>query len=355
MADIYINGISVVSKHGTELDMYWRNLNTDGSVCSALPYEKKNHNNPEAYFIAICKEGIEASARDAAVTLNMADGCIVVGTGMGLSDLFLYRDNLPYHYLSQLKDKIASALGSDIPVILIANACCAGAQAIAYGFDLLRAGTYQYVIAGGAEVYSRITHDGFRRLYAVDETGCKPFDQNRKGIAMGEGAAFFVLQPSNASNPYCRLLGTSVTNDAYHIVAPAPEGLQIRRAVLQALEQAGLSKAEIDAVIAHGTGTPLNDRIEADVLYELFGEIDVTAPKGKIGHTGGAAGAFGLLTAVCCLKYQQLPYIVNLKVVDDLVKIRPVTYEPKNKKIEHILVNAFAFGGTNTALICGEA
>ena len=355
MNNVYINGISVLSKHGTAPDLYWKNLNTAESGDSILSHEKKDYRDPEEEFIDICTAAIKMAARDAAIRPDKSDGCIVIGTGMGLSDMFLYKEALPPSYLSQLKSKVTSALGDSLPVILMANACCAGAQAIAYGYDLLKTGTCQYVIAGGAEVYSHIMHGGFKRLCAMDETGCKPFDKNRKGIAMGEGASFFVLQTTPSSNPYGKILGTAVTSDAYHTVTPEPEGYQIKRVILQALEQACITKSQVDAVVAHGTGTLLNDRIEAEILYEMFGAIDVTAPKGKIGHTGGASGAFGLLTAVCCLTHQQLPHIVNLTTADESVKVKPVAGKPKNKKIQHILVNAFALGGTNTALICGEA
>jgi len=289
----------------------------------------------------------------AGIDLLTPEGSIIVGTGMGLSDSFMYSSGLPSGYMGQLPEKIKNALKTPMKVIVIANACCAGAQAIAYGYDIIKAGYGSAVIAGGAEGFSRITEGGFRRLGIVDETGCKPFDYNRKGIAIGSGGCFFALS-DNRRGCIARLRGAAVTNDAHHSISPEPGGDQLRRAILQALGQACAVPDEIHAVIAHGTGTRLNDEIEAAVLHGLFGTIDVTAPKGSLGHTGGASGAFGLLAAVYALKHQTLPPIANLHTPDPGLKVMPVYNAPLKKRLDSLLVNAISFGGTNTAMICGR-
>ncbi len=365
--DVYVTGVGIISKFGNTIEGYWTELNKDrishmqsisinnqqtvisADIVSAIKYES----NYIEYFLEICCEAILNAIKDAEIHLNRQKGCVIVGTGMGIEDAFLSRQDQPHDFMSQLEAKIIKRLKVRIKVITIANACCAGVQSIAYAFDMLNIGEYDFVIAGGVEAFSYITYCGFKRLNSIDETGCKPFDKNRKGIYVGDGAVFFALSSHKPKHSYCKLLSQAVTNDGYHVVSPEPDGIQISRAIRQTLTRANVASTEIDVVVAHGTGTKLNDCIEAKVLYEIFGEINVIAPKGKIGHTGGASGAFGLLTAICTLKYQCLPHIVNLKEFDETMKINPVMFKKKNQSIKNVIVDCFAFGGTNAVLLCG--
>lgn len=365
--DAYVTGVGVISKLGNTIEDYWNELNKDDTsekqticvnnintkISADIVSAKKYERNFIEYFLEICCEAINHAIKDAGIILTEQNGCIIVGTGMGIADAFISLQDQPPDFMSQLETKIQNRIKANIKVITIANACCAGAQAIAYAYDLLNTGEYNFVIAGGVEAFSYITYCGFKRLNSIDDTGCKPFDKNRKGIHVGDGAVFFVLKSQKSNPSYCKLLGQAVTIDAYHVVSPEPGGIQISRAIRQALARANAATSEIDAVIAHGTGTKLNDFIEAKVLYEIFEKINVIAPKGKIGHTGGASGAFGLLTAICTLKYQCFPHIVNLNEFDESMEINPVMFRSKNQIVKNLIVNCFAFGGTNTVLVCG--
>lgn len=367
MGKVYITGIGIQSKLGNTLTDFWHGINQDwiqekqsltihhhkkeilADMTSHTMYEE----NYEEYFLNMCYEAIVSAIHNAKISLTNQEGCIILGTGMGMSDECLKGVNVADAFMSQLACKIQKRLQTKLKVIIIANACCAGAQSIAYAYDLLRVHGYDFIIAGGIEAFSYITYCGFKRLNAIDNTGCKPFDTNRKGIYVGDGAVFYVLRNTNIDGSYCKILGQAVTSDAYHIVAPKPDGSHIYRAISQALHKAKKQQHDIDVIVAHGTGTRLNDRIEGHVIYELFGNIDVTAPKGKIGHTGGASGAFGLLTALCALEFQCIPYIVNLNEQDKTIKFKGRMYKKKHKTINNVLVNCFAFGGTNTVLVCG--
>ena len=227
--------------------------------------------------------------------------------------------------------------------------------------DLLDSQCFDLVIAGGIESLSLMALSGFLRLYSLDKNGCKPFDKDRKGIMVGEGAAFFILERtseiiSKRKNVYCILAGAGISNDAYNIVQIDPSGTEIKRAMDQAFDVSGLSKSDIDLIVAHGTGTTINDKVESKIINEYFKEclssINVTTSKGATGHTGGSSGAFGLLTGIGALLTGCIPPILNLKNVDLDVKIPLIYGKYKKHKVEVVMVNAFAFGGTNIILIC---
>lgn len=358
--EIFVSGIGLKSKFGSTPDSFWNSLITcndhgERAICTDIISDELYQENYENYFIDMCTDAIIRAANEAGVDLNDGHGCVILGTGMGLADSFLYEDKIEPDFMSSLDVKIKEKLHTNVSIIIIANACCSSAQAIAFGYDLLMSKEYTYVIAGGVEAYSYITQCGFQRLNAIDKNGCKPFDKDRKGIHIGDGAVFFTLMSVSNKHSYCKLLGHGNTNDAYHIVAPDPTGQYIKNAILTALNYSKIIPNEIDAVVTHGTGTKANDQVEAEALYELFGEIDITAPKGKIGHIGGASGAFGILTAILMLQHQKIPPVVNLNEIDSSIKVNPVIHEGKKKRIRKLLVNCFGFGGTNTVLVCGEA
>ena len=354
--DIYVNGVGVNSKFGHTLDTYWNALfNNKNRRLSpdVLDIERYNSHYTE-YLIDMCIQPILNIVRGTNMDIEVnKNNCVVIGTGMGLADEFLHKENVKFNHMSQLKKKIKNILGTKWKIIIIANACCAGAQAVAYGGDLIKTGAYDNVIAGGAEAFSTITYGGFRRLNSIDADGCRPFDKKRNGINVGDGAVFFLLQKNKSHTSCCKILGSATTNDAYHIVAPSPDGVQASKAIEKAIATANIGHSSIDAVVAHGTGTKVNDQIESRILFDIFGAVDVTAPKGKIGHTGGASGAFGILTAIAMLKYQKIPYIINLKEKDETIKVNVVHKKAVKKPLKNILVNSFAFGGTNTVLVCG--
>lgn len=350
-APVIIESAGVVSTFGGEPESFWHSLE-EGIEKSRIGDRVAAAENPTAYLTDMCVSGVQKAALAAGIDTGDGEGCVIVGTGMGLSDACM-QEGASFS-LCSLKNTLRKRLYTRVNVL--ATACCAGAQAVIYAADLLQSGTFRWVIAGGAEAYSKITEAGFQRLAAVDEPYCRPFDRERRGISVGEGAVFFVIRHAEERTrcALAEIAGYGMTSDAYHPTAPAPGGYQAKRAIYAALEAAGISAAQIDAVVAHGTGTPQNDRTEAEILADLFGGADVTAPKSLIGHTGGASGAFGILTAVGMLKRQVIPPIVHLRAPDSAFRNRFVTGAAKERRLGHVLVDCFAFGGCNTAIICRQ-
>jgi 3-oxoacyl-(acyl-carrier-protein) synthase len=215
------------------------------------------------------------------------------------------------------------------------------------------------MLVGGSEAVSRVALACFNRLGAVDPQWCRPFDRGRKGTVMGEGAAVLVLESADhlrqrGGRCYARAEGWGWSCDGHHATIPEPSGRAATLAVTHALADAGLGPDAIDAVLAHGTGTELNDLVESKVLAEALGPrcptVPVCALKGKLGHSGGAAGAFQCLTACLVLAHGVLPPTGNVPELDPrcplLLPDRPLT-----GAFRHILMSSYAFGGNNVSLI----
>ncbi|SCY70352.1 beta-ketoacyl synthase N-terminal-like domain-containing protein [Alkaliphilus peptidifermentans] len=377
--NIFITGVGVVSIFGNSLNEFWTGLMRQDNIPIHVEYLKKSggentlglpadmpveDNQPADRILEMGEKAIYSAIKDWGGNLSDYKRiCLVVGSGLGFSDCFLFRDDLQNNkeLLSTLGERLAGFVDKECRNVYIANACCAGAQAISYGMDLLELNRYDLVIAGGIDILSNIAYSGFLRLNSIDFMGCRPFDRDRKGIATGEGAAFFVLEKqreaySKKPKVYCELVGSGITNDAYHVVQMKNDGRQILRAMEEALEASGMTRGDIDLVVTHGTGTIQNDIIEANTIETFFKEdlinIHVTAPKGAIGHTGGASGAFGLLTAVGSICHECVPPICNFKEADNGFNIPLVGRNRVQAKVSGAMVNTFAFGGTNVIIVC---
>jgi 3-oxoacyl-(acyl-carrier-protein) synthase len=242
------------------------------------------------------------------------------------------------------------------PAFTISNACSAGAQALAMGSELLRAGLADVVFAGGADSLCRLTLNGFASLLAMDPTGCKPFDRRRAGMSLGEGAAFCVLERvddarARGCSPAVELAGAGNTCDAYHTTAPEPEGRGAEGAMRAALAQAGLRADQIGYVNAHGTGTPGNDLAEGRALARLFGDAapPISSTKAVFGHTLGAAGAIEAVVCALALTRGFVPGTVALEETDPECRIEPLR-EMRAADVRVALSNSFGFGGNNTVL-----
>ena len=258
---------------------------------------------------------------------------------------------------------IAYKFGLKGPVFTVATACASGASAIIRGAELIRSGFCSAVIAGGADVVSETVLMGFHALEAVSNSPTNPLSKNRKGINLGEGAAFFLLD-SGDSHPYgcVELLGAGESADAYHMTAPGPDGAGPAKAMKMAIMEARIDPSQIGYINLHGTGTDLNDKAEAFALRAVFGETlpMVSSTKPIMGHTLGAAGA--LETAVCwmVLKEQKgLPVHCWDGDRDDEFPSLPVVSlsegeRPEPVRISICMTNSFAFGGCNVSLVIGN-
>jgi 3-oxoacyl-[acyl-carrier-protein] synthase II len=244
------------------------------------------------------------------------------------------------------------------PNIVIANACAAGNFAIGYACDLIKNNEADIMLAGGADAFSKIAFTGFNRLLAVAPSLCQPFDKNRKGMLVGEGAAIVVLETLEAAlkrkcNIYAEVLGYGTSCDAHHMTAPEHNG--IAGAIEKALKESNLVPADVDYFNAHGTGTPSNDREECLAIKKVFGDdykkVPVSSIKSMLGHTMGAASA--IETVACCLALQNdiIPPTINYETPDPECDIDCVPNVTRQKKLNIVLNSSSAFGGNNACLV----
>jgi 3-oxoacyl-[acyl-carrier-protein] synthase II len=228
----------------------------------------------------------------------------------------------------------------------------------------LAAGEVDVVLAGGSDALSRLTLTGFNALGAIDKEPCRPFDGRRRGTSLGEGAAFLVLERSErararGARPVADLVGWALGAEAHHITNPAPDGVLVASLVQRALERAGLATSVIDYVHAHGTGTPLNDAMEAVALASAFGterkRIPISSSKGQIGHTLGAAGAVGAAITALVVHRRTLVPTAGLEQPDPALGLVHVPRVGRRvERVRAALSNAFGFGGMDTVLVFAE-
>lgn len=244
-------------------------------------------------------------------------------------------------------------------VTVIANACAAGANAIGHAWELLRAGHAERALAAGFDELSHLVFAGFDSLQALSPAPCRPFDAQRDGLSLGEGAAALALETlDHARRRGAAVLGEVVgyaaATDVHHLTQPHPHGEAALATMTAACECAGLAPEQIDYVNAHGTGTPLNDAAEAAAIGRWAGaraaSLPVSSTKSSIGHTLGAAGAIEALVCLMALRGQWLPPTTTLRALDPACAF-PVVREPIDARLEHALTNSFGFGGANASLI----
>ncbi|MEZ4801487.1 MAG: beta-ketoacyl-[acyl-carrier-protein] synthase family protein [Gelidibacter sp.] len=261
------------------------------------------------------------------------------------------------HHAGDSTQKIADALGVTDFVTTISTACSSSANAIMLGARLIKAGTLDRVIVGGTDALSKFTINGFKTLMILSDERCAPFDADRKGLNLGESAAYLVLESNdmalkNNKKVLAYLSGYGNANDAFHQTASSDTGEGAYLAMLKALKFANLDASQIDYVNAHGTATPNNDLSESVAIQRVFGEKvpDFSSTKVFTGHTLAAAGAVEAVFCILGLQEQIVFPNLNFKTRIPEIGLEPVT-TLKQKKIQHILSNSFGFGGNCSSLI----
>jgi len=262
---------------------------------------------------------------------------------------------------------IAIELGLNGPNSTNAMSCASGTMALGDAFRQIRDGYADVMIAGGAEApLAPLCFGAFSIIKAMSTRNdnpsgaSRPFDRDRDGFVMGEGAAVMVLEEygraiARGARIYSEVVGYGVTNDAHHMTAPRPDGAQAARAMRIALDDAHLVPGEVDYVNAHGSSTPLNDPTETLAIKEVFGDhayrLPMSGTKGYYGHALGASGA--IETAICALAMERewLPPTVNLTVADEACDLNFLPGSGRSARVDHILTNSFGFGGINAALV----
>jgi 3-oxoacyl-[acyl-carrier-protein] synthase II len=264
------------------------------------------------------------------------------------------------HYQVQQQGlNLCSAFGFQGPITTISNACASGANAIGHAFEMLRGGRAEKVLTGGYDTLCQLTFAGFDSLQALSPTPCRPFDAQRDGLTLGEGAAVLTLETlehakKRGAEILGEIIGYGATTDTHHLTQPHPEGNAAFAAMTAACACAKISPEQIDYVNAHGTATPQNDATESAAINRWADEhaknLQVSSTKSGIGHLLGGAGAVEAVVCLMALRGQFLPPQTSLNKIDPACRFQ-IVREPTDKKIETALSNSFGFGGANATLI----
>jgi 3-oxoacyl-[acyl-carrier-protein] synthase II len=267
------------------------------------------------------------------------------------------------HPLWATTDRLDETLGPFARVRTLSSACSSGANALIVAAAWLLAGDVDAVIAGGSDGLCRLTFSGFNALAAIDPEPCRPFDRTRRGLNLGEGAGFVVLERASFARargapPIAELAGWALGAEANHITNPEQGGATAARIVAGAIARAGLTAAHIDYVNAHGTGTPLNDPMESAALARALGphveRVPVSSSKGQLGHTLGAAGAIEAAITALVVKRQTLVPTAGLDEPDPACTLVHIPGVGRPARVRAAVSNAFGFGGMDTALVLTE-
>ena len=367
MNETYVVGAGAVNSIGRNVDEVFDSLCRGVSGLAGLRgFDVRQFRARSAYEIddrpepgrdvpgratSILLEAIAQATRQAGVH-DLAGVPVLIGTGLReLRSLELWwrgtgeLDVRGLHFGSALRER----LGADL-TFTIANACSSSLYALALGADLITLGDADTVVVGSVDVLTETMHGLLERVHATPPDRVRPFDRNRTGVLMGDGASAVVLRRSPGDSPLARLLSVAVNCDAYHVTAPDPEG--IATVTREAHRRAGIGAAEVDLLMLHGTGTLLNDEVEATAMASVFGP-DIGAPlataiKSMTGHTSGASGLTGAVVALSALRAGLVPPTLGLTApVPEAEAFRFVRSRPAAEELRVAQVNAFGFGGVN--------
>ncbi len=394
---IVITGLGVISSIGIGWEEFWDSLLKGKSGISPMSsFDTTNHfthNGGEVRhfkpeeFITKDKLPIHSRAsqmalaaaklalKDASLSADEISGMhvgVCVGTTMGsvqssemINELMVlhgrrdFSDDMlhqvPTHSTSSA---VAREFNVHGPNMMFSTACAAGNYAIGYGFDLIRFGRADIVLAGGADPLSRVAFTGFNQFSAVAPEKCQPFDKNRKGMMVAEGAGMLVLESLESATkrkapPYAEILGYGLSCDAFHMTTSSTEG--IAQCMRKAMAEAGITTEDVDYISAHGTGTLTNDRNESAAIRDIFGSrynmIPVSSIKSMIGHTMGAASALEAIVCALAVKNDIIPPTINFETPDPECDLDCVPNQARRHVVDIALNNSYAFGGNNASLV----
>ena len=316
---------------------------------------------------AITDAGIEGSLGSTPVLLSLGTtlgGMLsgqafhreVLRKGLRRARLSLTLDYLAHHQPMHLFGE----LGLQGDSMVFSNACASGANAIGHAFRSIRNGHCEIAICGGYDTMSEFTFAGFNSLMAVSPTLCRPFDRNRDGLVLGEGAGILILEGMDRAlrrnaRIVSEITGYGESSDAYHLTSPDPSAQQASRAIMNALREAGCET--VDYINAHGTGTKYNDSMEARAIRESFGDkagsIPVSSIKPMIGHLLGGAGAVEAVVSILSILHKTVPPNINYDTPDPECDLC-IAREALARNVKTVLSNSFGFGGSNASLVVRE-
>jgi len=394
---VVITGLGVISSIGIGWEEFWDNLLKGKSGISPVTsFDTSNqftHNggevknfNPEEFIPGNKINSLSRASQMAlaAATLAIKDarlsaeeisglrGGVCIGTTMGSIQTVEKIDEM---IVAEKKHEISENLTRQVPThstpsviaetfslhgpnLMFSTACAAGNYAIGYGFDLIRLGRADMLLAGGAEPLSKVAFTGFNQFSAVAPEKCQPFDKSRKGMMVAEGAGLVVLESlekalKRKAKIYAEVLGYGLSCDAFHMTSSSTEG--IVACMRKAIREAGVSVEQVDYISAHGTGTPTNDRNESAAIKEVFGphykRIPVSSIKSMLGHTMGAASAIEAIACALAVQNDMIPPTINYEIPDPECDIDCVPNQSRQHTVAIALNNSYAFGGNNACLV----
>lgn len=391
--DVVITGMGIVSPIGCGETTFWESLCSGRS--GAAPVDGLNTTELSRKIACQVREPMDVAggvgrASKLAVTaarqavsdaridpsdLDQVRTYTIVGTTMGETEFIEERldgqasDWLSPEHLSRILTGRPGSISSHVRADLkfggyaadLYGACAAGNMAIALARRHLLDGRCDVALAGGADGFSKLAFIGFMRLRVMAAEVCRPFDQQRDGLLVGEGATIFVLERESTARARgvairARVLGSGLTCESYHPTRPDPNGEGLARATAQALRGAGLTPSDIDYICAHGTGTPQNDAIEVTMMDRCFPEgVCFSSIKALTGHTMGAAAAMEAGACVLSLQHQTLIPTWHLDTVLQPCSLDAIRGSTRVGPVRYVVNNSAGFGGYNSSLVLAVA
>lgn len=398
---VVITGLGVITAIGKNIEDFWNSL-LEGK-CGIKEFNLFEHSDYRTHIAAEVKEipefqtseirhglfridRVSRSDKLGLLTAKMAledaslsspfDSPLRMGVSLGVGvggmlDGELYHKSVykgekarPSILVSQQPSTTADLIGDyfDLhgPRTTIMTACSSSAVALGHALDMIRLGYQDAMIAGGVESLCRLTYSGFNVLRTVDPEPCRPFDLERKGLSLGEGSAFIILESLDHASKrnvriYAEFLGYGLSCDADHMTAPMSDGEGAALAIRRAIEDAGISPKDIGYINAHGTATTLNDIMETRAIKTVLGDrayqVPISSIKAMVGHTLGAAGAIEAVTTILSIYNGIIPPTINYKMRDPECDLDYVVNKARRKDLDIAISNSFAFGGNNACLV----
>ncbi len=399
---VVVTGIGVITPIGTGMDAFWNSLiNGKSGISEITRFDTERYPTriageikdfdpkeymPEGLANSLCRysqlgySAVKMAVQDAGLDLRKLNkNKIGVSIGVGIEALSYYDEksaieNNNYNMRTEpptenrgLSNIVSDLLGSSGPNFVVATACSSGNQAIGIGKEMIKSGQVDMVLTGGVEApifpLNLAAFCSLRVLSKRNEEPAKasrPFDQDRDGFVMGEGAGILVLESEEkarerGANIYGEIGGYGATSDAFHMTKPSIDKIQISRSMITAIEDAKLTIDDIDYINAHGTSTLANDKGETKAIKMVFEDnphsIPISSTKSMMGHLMGAAGAVELIVCLLTIKNGLIPPTINLNNPAPECDLDYVPNKVRKKTINTVLSNSFGFGGNNSTLV----
>ncbi len=406
---VVITGIGAISPLGLDVESTWQSVvNGKSGVAPITRFDASHHEtkfaaevkgfDPEAAlgrkdarhmdrFVQFAVVATQQAIADAKLEINDSNrdriGSII-GTGIGgvgtlVSESETLREKgprrispflIPMILPDTAPGQVAINFGIRGPNLAVTSACATGTNAVGEAYKMIQRGAADVMVCGGAEsCIIGVVMAGFNAMTALStrnddpQRASRPFDKNRDGFVAGEGSAILILESeahakARGARIYAEVLGYGLTNDAYHISAPAENGAGAAKCMKLALDDAGLQPEQIDYLNAHGTSTQLNDKSETAAVKTVFGEaaynLSISSTKSMHGHLLGAAGAVEAVICVKALQHGIMPPTINYETPDPLCDLDYVPNAARPKPLRTVMSNSFGFGGHNASIIFGK-